>query len=66
MKGLRPRDLRFRPGELRRSDVPQTNLLPGAGQPARAERQERQARRRAWLLLGLGLCLLALLGVSLF
>ena len=63
MKGLRPRDLRFRPGELRRSDVPQTNLLPGAGQPARAE---RQARRRAWLLLGLGLCLLALLGVTLF
>ena len=58
MKGLR-----FRPGELRRSDVPQTNLLPGAGQTVRAA---RQARQRTWLLIGLGLCLLGLLGVTLF
>ena len=57
MKGLR-----FRPSELRRSEVPRTNLLPGAGQPARAQREDRW---RAWLLVGLSVCLLALLGVTL-
>lgn len=53
--------LKFRSWELPRSEVPQTNLLPGAGQQARLA---RSARWRRWLVMGLLAALVLLLALA--